>query len=140
MRRTILRSIAILMLLSLFIILSSCSKELSTRHQTLQKFKDKVIFISNESNYMSENEYYDALLDLKKVYPKEIGNMELIDITNHEQEILDFEIKSFPAIVVVSKHGRITRVVSGENASRHVITKSVSNAIETNKKSTLTTR
>ncbi|WP_409305267.1 hypothetical protein [Peribacillus sp. SCS-155] len=89
---------------------------------------------------MSEDEYYEALLDLKKAYPVEIDKLQLMDTEKNKLEMEALKVSSFPAIVVISKEGEITRTISGDKETRQAITKAVSDAIEINQKSTLTSR
>lgn len=82
-------------------ILSGCSNTQGAAQQNDQDDElneEHLIFFSDDQNMENEIVYYDVILDLKKDFPEQILNMEVLDNTDGWQEHVD----TMPCLILVS--------------------------------------
>ncbi|OIK11506.1 hypothetical protein [Bacillus sp. MUM 13] len=108
-----------------FLILSSCSPGQNSSAHSLPKYKDKIVLLSNESNYMSENAYYDALLEFISKHPAQSGKLKKLNFDNHKKDCKTLNIKEAPALVIISKNGKVLNRISGTNVTKQAIMKAI---------------
>jgi hypothetical protein len=126
-----------LMLLSLMLV--SCHhNNIDANFYT--QYQTRVLFFSNDYKYMSELNYYDALLDLQDKFPTDLAQIKLLSSKNDVAAYHAFQIKETPALVILSKDGMPVTHISGANQTKEEIINEVSHAIESSKKNTLTAR
>jgi hypothetical protein len=113
-----------------FLLLSSCqygNRENDPRLRTL--LEADVLYISNEQDLTIENEYYNALIEIKKLYPSELQEVIVLsqdDIRNLEEEL---RVKTYPTLLLI-EHQEIIAKIEGENETESIINK-MSNYIDT---------
>jgi len=111
------------------LMLTSCSNMHLDEASILDKYKNKLIFFSNESNYMNESEYYDALLELNNEFPSDITNLKTLTKSDNKNEFNSFHIKKTPAIYITSEKGIIAQV-SGSNVTKEEIKSTITKALK----------
>ncbi|MFB6465739.1 small peptidoglycan-associated lipoprotein [Cytobacillus sp. Hz8] len=95
----LLAAFLVLCILVLFFYLSEKKHDepkLVINHNTKQ-----ILFFSQESNFDDEASYYDAIIELKKKFPKEIHNMLIISSKDAAKYYDRYHIEQSPAMVVV---------------------------------------
>lgn len=88
----------ILVILTIILALIGCTNQNQSEMNRIQQ--TKILFFSDAKDIEKEVPYYDALLDLKNDFPKQIDNLE-VKKNKHGWED---EIKSLPALIIVHKH------------------------------------
>ena len=111
------------------LMLTSCSSLYLDEASIRDKYKNKLIFFSNESNYMNEIEYYDALLELDDEYPADIPDLKTLTASDNTHDFESFHIKKTPAIYITSEKGVIGKI-SGSSVSKQDIKKTITKALE----------
>jgi hypothetical protein len=104
-----------------FILLSSCQFGTSENDpRLLSFFEADALFISNDENMDLEIDYYDALLEVKRLYPTEL---EEIIVINHN-EIKNIQrklpINSFPSLLLINEKQIITKI-EGKQEKNNII-------------------
>lgn len=116
----ILKGLSTLIVIMLLLIIVSCDSSKSKDVLPFDKDVKQLIFLSDESEYQYEAAYYDALIELKKIYPEAVKNMKTIN-PNRSEEYLDFlNIKDNPAIIVVYNN-EIVATVNGEETVEEIV-------------------
>jgi hypothetical protein len=106
-----------------FLLLSSCqfgNRENDPRLGIL--LEADVLYISNEQDLTIENEYYNALIEIKKLYPSELQEVIVLsqyDIRNLEEEL---RVKTYPTLLLIDRQEIIAKI-EGENNSESIIDK-----------------
>ncbi|ALC80922.1 MULTISPECIES: hypothetical protein [Bacillus] len=72
---------------------------------------EQLIFFSDEKNIEEEVVYYDAILDLKKHFPDQIGNMEVLKETDGWQN----EVDTIPCLILVNNEKVVEKVEGSAN-------------------------
>lgn len=70
----------------------------------------QILFFSNEDQIYQEESYYDALLDIKKKFPKIMEQIEVIDAKNKTEEYKHYNVKTYPALLVIKNQQVIIRL------------------------------
>ncbi|MCH1623942.1 hypothetical protein [Fredinandcohnia quinoae] len=114
-----MRTIA--MLLFCLFILSSCQlNSIQSQTEKLENSNEKqIFFFSDEENLHKEGNYYDALLELKKTFPVEIGKMKVIS-TDDSQMNSKFNIKEYPSILIVYEN-KVVKKIQGNITTSEII-------------------
>ncbi|MFZ3588111.1 hypothetical protein ACOI1C_02300 [Bacillus sp. DJP31] len=113
----------ILVTLCSFLLLTSCqfgNRENDPRLLTL--LEADALYISNEENSKTENEYYNALLEIKKLYPGEMEEILVLshhDIKNIKEEL---KIQTYPTLLLIDQK-KIIAKIEGENEKDSIISK-----------------
>jgi hypothetical protein len=95
------------------LLLFACQRGNSDPTEVLFNDRSKqLIFFSDEQNLHKEGNYYDALLELKKIYPDEVSNMKLISLKESER-YSTFNITSYPTLIVIVED-EIVEQIDGE--------------------------
>lgn len=111
----------ILLILSSFLLLSSCqygNRAHDPRLLTL--LNADALYISNEENVHIENEYYNALLEIKKMYPGELE--EIVVLSHHDiQNIREqLQIETYPTLLLINQKKIITKI-EGDHKEASII-------------------
>ncbi|MCM3600352.1 small peptidoglycan-associated lipoprotein [Robertmurraya korlensis] len=115
-----MKGLSTLIVIMLLLIIVSCDSSKSKDVLPFDKDVKQLIFLSDESEYQYEAAYYDALIELKKIYPEAVKNMKTIN-PNRSEEYLDFlNIKDNPAIIVVYNN-EIVATVNGEETVEEIV-------------------
>lgn len=109
------------------IVLSSCdniffSKSSPTEDITQDK---QLLFFSDDNNIDREAVYYEALLDIKKEYPKKIEEMQ---IYSEKKDHKLYNVDTYPSLLVVDKEEILVHI-EGAVLSKEEILESISNAL-----------
>ncbi|MFY4773687.1 hypothetical protein [Metabacillus sp. RGM 3146] len=108
--------------------LTSCSAyDFASPSNGRIKAKDKqIFFFSDEENIDKETKYYDALLDIKQKYPKEVRQMKVYQ-TEQKNPLQNH---TFPSLVVIDNNQVIVKIngfVKSKEEIVRPITKALSN-------------
>ncbi|QHZ46651.1 hypothetical protein M654_010250 [Bacillus sp. NSP9.1] len=76
----------------------SFSQDTEDEHQSDEQPHVKLIFFSDDEHMDREIAYYDALMDLKKEYPKQVANMEILE----EKGKWKKDVHIFPCLLLVN--------------------------------------
>lgn len=115
-----LKGLSTMILIMLLMIIASCDRSKSTVVLPFDQDVKQLIFLSDESEYLYEAAYYDALIELKKTYPDAVKNMKTIN-PDHSEEYLEFlSVKENPAIIVIYKN-KIVATVNGEESVDEIV-------------------
>lgn len=87
-------------LLASLLVITSCGKT-SEEEIKLPEDGKQIIFFSNDQDYSEETAYYDALIELKQHYPKEIQNMLVLSPTDAKPYYQFFQIEACPALLII---------------------------------------
>jgi hypothetical protein len=109
--------------------LSSCQFENSENNARIQTLLEAdALFISNEENLKIENDYYDAILEIKKIYPGEMNDVILLKHNDYPYIGNQFNVTTYPTLLLIDKKQVITKI-DGENEREFIIDK-ISSYIE----------
>ncbi|MGG4323561.1 hypothetical protein [Bacillus sonorensis] len=92
---------AIFTAVCILFLMSGCSLSQVTADQNVQNDKTrhaKLLFFSDNDHMEREVAYYDALLDLKQEFPRQVSNMEIL----HDKGEWKKEVQTFPCLLLVS--------------------------------------
>lgn len=104
-------------LIASIIMITSCSPIESL---PLDENVTQIVFFTNESNYIREAPYYDAIVELKQEFPKEFKNMIVLN-EDHASKYYDlFKVKQCPAILIYHQ-GEILLKVKGSVTKEQII-------------------
>lgn len=84
-------------------ILTSCTsnEEVITNYPFLQKKDENITLLFSDDQFIyEEGNYYDALLDVKKRYPKQISSFNIIHSSERDL-ISHYEINEYPTLLVI---------------------------------------
>ncbi|WP_417900688.1 hypothetical protein ABN702_10995 [Bacillus haimaensis] len=104
-----IRGSVILITLSFFI-LSSCQENNTITHVKFPEHSKTLVFFTDESNIQDESTYYDAILDLKGLYPNEVANLMVVPLREEKTLYKQFNIKSTPSLLVVLDNEVVTQI------------------------------
>jgi hypothetical protein len=96
-----MKSLAAVYMFSLLIFTASCSDHYSIDSLAIKENVKQIIFFSDESNVQKEVPYYDAIIELKRDFPKEVENMMVFTRDEGKKYYDSFQIKNSPAIIVI---------------------------------------
>ena len=101
--------------------LSSCQPA-ETATITIQGNSDEkqLLFFSDESNIHREANYYDALLELKKQFPREISNMKVVSSSEQKNIYKQYNISEYPSLLVVYKSEVLT-LIEGNVSKKEIL-------------------
>ncbi|WP_083413051.1 hypothetical protein [Bacillus massilinigeriensis] len=123
MKSTTLATAAAILLLT-----PSCSIVDKSAHLRVDHDVKQVVFLSDDANYRTEDAYYDAIIELKKDYPKEMENMLILPTKNAKKYYKQLEVDEGPALLILHKE-KIKAKVAG-NATKNQIMKPISKGLE----------
>ncbi|MFE8695348.1 small peptidoglycan-associated lipoprotein [Cytobacillus sp. FJAT-53684] len=115
-----MKGFPILMIASLFFIISSCHHIESKEELNIDQTIKQIIFFTNNQAYEQEAAYYDAIIELKKEFPTEIKNMKIITAANAKKYYGTFKINNCPAILINYKDKIIVKV-EGEASTEQIV-------------------
>lgn len=125
-----MKNIPLLLILSL-ICLSSCEKSINPiTDLNFNKNSTQLLFFTDENNIQNESTYYDALLEIKKDYPKAIANMKVFSSTD-KGDLGKYEVASYPTIMVIYKNKIITEIKG--NVPKQEIIEQIKNTLNEKK-------
>jgi hypothetical protein len=120
----------VLLLATSLLFLSSCQFGKSANEPKLNSLLEAdALYISNEKDLMLENEYYNALIEVKKLYPEDLKDVILLsnkDIENIEKEL---RVSIYPTLLLIERNEIIAKI-EGENEKATIISQ-ISDYIET---------
>ncbi|WP_108669854.1 hypothetical protein [Peribacillus acanthi] len=125
MRR--IHPIAILFFSMCSLILSSFSSLSESSSAALPTTEEKqLLFITSKDKYMLENEYYDALIELKDKVPNETNQMIVIEADSKEFNETSPIVNHIqaPAIAIIEK-GKIKLIIQGIQVEKEEIVQQV---------------
>lgn len=103
-------------------ITTSCQANEDTSLEIDSNIK-QVVFFSDESDKADlqiEAPYYDAIIELRQLFPDEFKNMKTIS-TNKAREYYDtFKVKECPALLVLHNEEILVKVV-GKNTKEEIV-------------------
>lgn len=105
-----MKGISFILVASFLFLTSSCNTSNLSDELALDKNIKQVIFFSDEDDYQQEASYYDAIIELKELYPKEFDNMTIIPASNARKYDNFFHVEHCPAIFVVYGNQIIAQV------------------------------
>jgi hypothetical protein len=105
-----MKGLSFIFVASFLFLTASCNSASESDSLNLNKNIKQVVFFSDEKDYKHEASYYDAIIELKKLYPQEIDNMMIIPASNAKKYYDLFEVKTCPAILVVHRDQVIAKV------------------------------
>ncbi|WP_226665934.1 hypothetical protein [Metabacillus litoralis] len=111
------------------IVLSSCDNVLFLNGAPKENIaQDKqLLFFSDDDNIDREAIYYEALLDIKKDFPKEFEDMQIYSEKNNNKT---YEVDTYPSLLVVDKEEIVVHI-EGSVLSKEEILEPISNALST---------
>jgi hypothetical protein len=113
----------------MLLLLSSCQFDSSEKQARIQSLLEAdALFISNEENLTIENEYYDAILEIKKLYPGEMDEVVLLTHNHHRYIDEKFNITTYPTLLLIDKEQIITKIDGKQE--RQIIIEKISSYIE----------
>lgn len=119
-----------ILFLAAFVILQLSYSSLNAESaEATHPYKKQILFFSNETNYMTEAGYYDAILDLMTEYPEEAKNLVTLQAKNHPAEAEQFQLSETPAIVVLSETGNVISRISGSQAHKDAVKSTILSGI-----------
>ncbi|WP_456271688.1 hypothetical protein [Bacillus sp. AK031] len=120
-------SFLIILMLGNIAFLTSCSLH-SERTAAGLNIEKGILFYSDENNFLEEDSYYEALIELKQDYPDEFENYTIIAKNQGNDPALASLNSVYPALLVI-KENKVVFKVTG-NATKEDILKPVSNTLE----------
>jgi hypothetical protein len=120
-------SFLIILMLGTIAFLSSCSLH-NERTAAGLNIEKGILFYSDENNFLEEDSYYEALIELKQNYPADFENYKIIAKNQEYDPALASLNKVFPALLVI-KQNKVIFKVTGK-ATKEDIMKPVSNTLE----------
>jgi hypothetical protein len=103
-------------ILSLLVITASCTNKYSIDSLSIKDDVRQIIFFSDETKVQQEMAYYDALIELRKEFPKEVENLMVFPKDEGKKYFESLQIKKSPAIIVIYNneiianiHGQVTK-------------------------------
>ncbi len=105
--------------------MTGCNNVESMKKTTDDK---QIIFFSDEENSDEEINYYDALIELKRMYPDEFTGMEVAEHQEDKEVYQEYNISSPPALVVMYKNETVVSL--NGNLKKEEIIRPVSSAID----------
>lgn len=97
--------------------INSLQSQLEKNDATNEK---QILFFSDADNLHNEGNYYDALLELKKTFPVEIGKMRVISISDNQMNS-KYKIKKYPSILIVYNN-KVIKKIQGNVTTGDIIT------------------
>ncbi len=106
----------VLIILCSFFALSSCGYD-NTKNdpRLLSLLNADALYISNQENVHIENEYYNALLEIKKRFPGKLEEIVVLtdqDIKNLEEQL---QINTYPTLLLINQQVIITKIEGNHN-------------------------
>ncbi|WP_421384363.1 hypothetical protein ACOJQI_06995 [Bacillus salacetis] len=120
-------SFLIILMLGNITFLSSCSLQ-NDRTAAGLNIEKAILFYSDENNIQEEDSYYEALIELKRLYPSQFENYKIIA----KKEELDSTFISlndtYPALLVIEDNKIVCKIIG--KAEKEDIMQPVSNAMD----------
>ncbi|MBM6618621.1 hypothetical protein [Bacillus suaedaesalsae] len=117
--------IRIFVVISSFMILSSCNFGNAGEHSLESFLQADALFISNEENLEIEDEYYDAILEIKKMYPGEMNKVILITDQEHHYIEEQLEVSTYPTLLLLNEQ-KVKVKIEGERNTDYIFEEIVS--------------
>jgi hypothetical protein len=120
----------VFLLSSSLLLFSSCQFGKSENDSKLMSLLEAdALYISNEEDLMLENEYYNALIEVKRLYPEDLE--EVIVLSNEDIESIEKEllVKTYPTLLLIDRNEIIVKI-EGQNEKTTIINK-ISDYMET---------
>jgi hypothetical protein len=73
-----------------------------------------LLFFSNEQYIELEENYYDVLLDLKKEFPEEMGNLYLVQ-SSKRNSIKRYGVDTYPTLIMIKEEKTLARIEGKQN-------------------------
>ncbi|KAA6453014.1 hypothetical protein FZC77_01940 [Bacillus swezeyi] len=96
----------------------SLSQIMADQNQSADQRHTKLIFFSDDEHMEREVAYYDALLELKKEFPAQVSNMEILNKKGKWEK----EVNSFPSLLLVD-HKKVLVKIEGKIKDKEKIVK-----------------
>jgi hypothetical protein len=80
-----------------------------------------LLFFSNEQYIELEENYYDVLLDLKKEFPEEMGNLYLVQ-SSKRNSIKRYGVDTYPTLIMI-KEGKTLARIEGKQNKKEMLNK-----------------
>jgi hypothetical protein len=96
-----MKRLAAVYMVSLLFFTASCNNHHSIDSLSIKENVKQIIFFSDETNVQQETAYYDAIIELRRDFPKEVENMMVFSKDEGKKYIDSLQIKTSPAIIVI---------------------------------------
>ncbi|KAA0548093.1 hypothetical protein FZW96_10205 [Bacillus sp. BGMRC 2118] len=109
----------IFLVVSSFTILSSCNSDNDTEHSIDTFLKADALFISNEENLEVEDEYYDAILEIKKLYPGAMNKVVLLTDREYHNIEEQLDVSTYPTLLLLNEE-KVKVKIEGERNTHYI--------------------
>lgn len=96
-----MKGLAAVYMFSLLFFTASCNNHHSIDSLSIKDNVKQIIFFSDETNVQQEAAYYDAIIELRRDFPKEVENMMVFSKDEGKKYFDSLRIKSSPAIIII---------------------------------------
>lgn len=96
-----MKGLAAVYMFSLLFFTASCKNHHSIDSLSIKDNVKQIIFFSDETNVQQEAAYYDAIIELRRDFPKEVENMMVFSKDEGKKYFDSLRIKSSPAIIII---------------------------------------
>ncbi|MFD1735647.1 thioredoxin domain-containing protein [Bacillus salitolerans] len=94
-----------------FLLLSSCQFENRENDpRLLSLLEADALLVSNEDTVDFENNYYDAILEIKKLYPTVLEEVVVVSHDEIKKLKNKLEIETYPTLLLISNKKVITKI------------------------------
>lgn len=107
-------------ILSMVFLNSSCTHQPQNNNMLVDNKSQQLLFFSDESNYEKENEYYDALIELKDQYPEEMSKLRVVTSEYEKDYYNAYDIKNSPALIVIDQN-KIVIHIKGQSSKDEIV-------------------
>ncbi|WML49404.1 small peptidoglycan-associated lipoprotein [Neobacillus sp. PS3-34] len=123
-----MKGLPYIFIFSLLLLSASCNNNQASKKMAFNRNVKQVIFFSDEKELGQEAAYYDALIELKKNFPKEMDHMMVLNKSKEKDYYKSFNVEKSPAIIVMYKDQMMVKI--NGSASKNQIIKNVSQIIK----------
>jgi hypothetical protein len=111
-----------LLMASMLLLMVSCDNQKQIKSNfTFDQNTKQLVFFSDEEEYEREVSYYDAIIELKRVYPEEIKNMKIVTYPDSKEHFETFQIDHCPALIVYYNNEVIFEI-KGNATTKEIVT------------------
>ena len=105
-----MKSLSFVFVATFLFLTASCNPVSDSDKLELNGDIKQVVFFSDDENYRQEASYYDAIIELKKEFPAAFDEIVVIPAANANKYYDIFQVKQFPAILIVHQDEVIANV------------------------------
>jgi hypothetical protein len=123
-----MKGFSVVYIFSLLIFTASCTNKYSIDSLSIKDDVKQIIFFSDETKFQQEAAYFDALIELRKDFPKEVENLMVFSKDEGKKYFESLQIKKSPAIIVIY-NDEIVANING-HVSKDQIMQPITNALK----------